>query len=401
MTWRGWFVLAAVIVVGALAVSVGSGVGVADRHGGWIEVVEAPFVRRIHASGELRSANTAVIGCPPIRGMWNFTITWMAAEGKEVAEGQPVLSFDGQRLSERLQLVRSRLDTARSELKRTKIQQKTQSENLLLEQAVSHARSSRIDQKLSVPGTLQARIELEKLELDREFAEEELRLIVLRIETQEANRESMVGSAGNRVAEYEREIRQLEEDLARLTVTALRTGFVVHAKNWGGKKSRVGETVWSGASILEIANLSSMEVAAHVAERDARYVEQGQRVEVRLDASPDRVFEGEIVRLGKLFRAKSADVPTMVFDVVILVDEPDPELMRPGMAAGVEIMAPDKRPVIQVPESAVEIVDGMPAMLVERDGARRTIPVTLGSRWEGQVIVTEGLVVGDRVKVGS
>ena len=302
---------------------------------------------------------------------------------------------------ERLQLVSSRLDTSRSELERTRIQQATQLENLILEQAESRARFSRVKQKLSVPDTLQARIELEKLELDREFAEEELRLIALRIETQEENRESMIRSAESRVAEYERETRQLEESIAGLTVVAPRAGFVVHVEDWGGKKPKVGENVWGGRSILEIADLSSMEVAAQVAERDARYVSQGQRVEVRLDASPDRVFEGRIVGLGKLFRAKSAEIPTMVFDVVIEVDEPDPELMRPGMAAGVEIMAPDETPVIQVPESAVEIVDGAPSLRVERGGTRQTIPITLGPRWEGQVVVTDGLQPGDRVRVKS
>lgn len=399
MTARGWLILSAVVAVGALAVSIESRDGIDDDR--WIEVTEAPFVRRIHAAGELRSADTVVVGCPPVQGMWNFTITWLETEGKEVAEGQRILSFDGQRLRERLQLVRSRLDTARSELVRTKIQQETRHEDLLLEQAESLARFSRINQKLSVPDRFQARIELAKFELDREFTEEELRLIALRIETQETNRESMVRSAENRVAEYERKVRQLETSLAALTVTAQRAGFVVHVENWGGKKPKVGETIWSGASILEIADLSSMEVFAHVAERDARYVEAGQRVEVRLDASPDRVFEGEIVQLGKLFRTKSADVPTIVFDVVILVDDPDPELMRPGMSAGVEIMAPDKRAVIQVPEAAVEIVDGAPVLRIERDGARRTIPVTLGLRWEGNVIVTEGLVAGDHVKVRS
>jgi len=399
MTTRAWLILLAVVSVGALAVSIESMVGVDD--GRWIEVTEAPFVRRIHAAGELRSADTVVVGCPPVRGMWNFTITWLETEGKEVAQGQRILSFDGQRLSERLQLVRSRLDTARSELIRTKIEQETQHEDLLLEQAESRSRFSRINRKLSVPDTFQARIEFEKLELDREFAEEELRLIVLRIETQEANRESMVRSAENRVVEYKREIRQMEENLESLTVTAKRAGFVVHIENWDGKKSKVGETVWSGAAILEIADLSTMEVSAQVAERDARYVEERQRVEVRLDASPDRVFEGEIVQLGKLFRTKSVDVPTIVFDVGILIDEPDPELMRPGMAAGVEIMALDKRAVIQVPETALEIVDGAPVLRIERDGARRTIPVTLGLRWEGRVIVTEGLVAGDRVKVRS
>ena len=95
MTARGWLILSAVVAVGALAVSIESRDGIDDDR--WIEVTEAPFVRRIHAAGELRSADTVVVGCPPVQGMWNFTITWLETEGKEVAEGQRILSFDGQR----------------------------------------------------------------------------------------------------------------------------------------------------------------------------------------------------------------------------------------------------------------------------------------------------------------
>ena len=138
---------------------------------------------------------------------------------------------------------------------------------------------------------------------------------------------------------------------------------------------------------------------AEVAERDAQYVEEGQRVEIRLDANPDRVFTGRIRQLGKLFHTKSAEVPTMVFDALISIDEPDPELMRPGMAASVEILAPVDEPVIQIPESAVRVTDAGPTVEVERNGSTSRIAVTLGPRWEGQVIVTEGLEEGDLVRV--
>ena len=104
-------------------------------------------------------------------------------------------------------------------------------------------------------------------------------------------------------------------------------------------------------------------------------------------------------QLGKLFHTKSADVPTMVFDALIAIDEPDTELMRPGMAASVEILAPVDEPVIQIPESAVTVTEAGPTVWVERDGSSERVAVVLGPRWEGRVVVTEGLEEGDLVKV--
>lgn len=364
-----------------------------------LEVRRETFVRRVPASGELHSANNAAIGCPQIRRMWNFTITWLANEGIEVAEGQPVLEFDAQQLNERLQVYRSRLDTARSQLDRTILEQQEKMESLELERAEVLARKARVEQQLAVPATMQARLELEKQRLDHELSLEEIRLIDLRIGAQRSHREESIRAAENKVAWLERDVEQLVKYIDAMKVKAPRTGFVVHVEDWSGNKPKIGESVWAGRSLLQIADLSEMEVRAEVAERDAQYVQPGQRVEIRLDANPDRVFTGEIRQLGKLFHTKSADVPTMIFDVLVSIDEPDTELMRPGMAAGVEILAPSEQPMIQIPESAIHVTESGPTVEVERDGTPRRVTVTLGPRWEENVVVTEGLKEGDLLKV--
>ena len=399
MKWR-WPIIVLATAVGFVAISYGAGI-FRDQPLEWIDIVEEPFIRRIDASGELRSSNNAVVGCPSIPGEWNFNLTWLADEGSQVQPGQPVARFDGQRLQDRLQIVQTKLETARTELERTRLTQQSRLEQLILEQAEARARHSRLEQKLAVPDTLQARSDLEKLRLDREFGELELQLIEMRIETQRGNREASIGSAEYRVSEYEREISQLESNIAALNVTALRAGFVVHSAGWNGEKPKVGETVWAGRSIIEIADLSQMEVIAEVAERDARHVREGQRVEVRLDATPDRIFTGEIQTLGRLFRAKSPTVPTMIFEVTIMIDEPDADLMRPGMAAGVEILAASEESTIHVPESAIRILDNRPVLRVRRAGKTTDVSVVLGPRWQGRVIVEEGLSAGDKVEVST
>jgi len=397
---KRWIVGIAVVAGIALAAVLATGLTRSEERGR-IEIVREPFVRRVPASGELHSANNASIGCPTISRMWNFTITWMADEGNEVARGEPVLSFDAQQLTERLQVYTSRLGTARSQLERTILQQEQKLEALQLERAEILARKSKVEQNLAVPEGMQARLELEKTRLDHELALEEVRLIDQRIEAQRGHREGSIRSARNRVEWLEHDVEQLRKYIDAMNVKAPRDGFVVHVEGWDGNKPKVGESVWAGRSLLQLADLSEMEVRAEVAERDAQYVHEGQRVEVRLDAAPDRVFTGVIRQLGKLFHTKSSEVPTMVFDALISVDEPDTELMRPGMAASVEILAPVDEPVIQIPESAITVTDAGPTVEVERNGSARRVAVALGPRWEGRVVVTEGLEEGDVVRVGD
>lgn len=366
----------------------------------WETVVEEPFVRRIPAGGELRSADSAQVGCPPIQRKWEFRIKFIADEGKEVRAGEPVVGFDAKDLDEKLQVARSQLNTAQSRLEQTRFQQREQREALVLERAEALANAARIAQKLEVPENLEARNELAKLRLDMKLADDTVRLVEQRIEATQDNERALIRTAENRVAKYEREIAEIEAGIAAHTVVAPRDGFVVHQTNWQGEKPKIGESMWIGRQILEIADLGRMEMVSEVAEPDARWVAAGQRVEVRLDASPERVFEGEIRELGRLFRVKSAEVPKMVFDVTILLDEPDPELMRPGMAASVEILAPTEESLIQIPESAVRLEGSGPVVTVRRaSGNIETVPVRLGERWEGRVVVLEGLTPGDSISI--
>ena len=393
-----WVVpIAGVLALASVGIALGGWLdGDTER---WEAVVDEPFVRRIPAGGELRSADSVQVGCPPIPRKWEFRVKFLAPEGSEVRAGQPVLGFDAKDLDEQLQLARSQLSTAQSRLEQTRFQQREQREGLMLERAEALATAARLGQKLEVPANLEAHNELAKLRLDKGLADDTVRLVERRIEATRDNEQALIATAENRVAKWEREIAEIETGIAAHTVPAPRGGFVVHQADWRGTKLKVGESMWVGRKALEIADLSRMEIVAEVAEQDARWVAAGQRVEVRLDASPERVFSGEIRELGRLFRVKSAEVPKMIFDVTILLDEPDPELMRPGMAVSVEILAPTQESVIQIPETAVRVEANGPVVTVRRGSSLETVRVRLGSRWEGRVVVLEGLEPGDRIAV--
>lgn len=396
---RRWIIVGVVLLASVLLAWSARG-RIFETGSSWSEVRSAVFERRVKASGELRSANSVTVGCPSVQYMWEYTITSLVDEGKRVKPGDPLISFDGRKLRERLEVKSSQLETARKELEKTRLDMQDKLEALILEGVELKAQKARLARELNVPENLKSRLELEKAKLDAELAEKELSLAHERVAVQRKNMEIRIRAAEGKVADLEQSVSTIQQNLVKLNVTASRQGYVVHLENWNGEKPKAGESVWQGMPLLEIADLSSMEVAAEVAEPDAGYVEQGQAVEVRLDAAPERLFKGRIERLGLLFRTKSKDVPSKVFDAMIAIDDPDPELMRPGMAVSVEIIAPSKGPVIQIPEDAL-VYDGQgPKVEVRRrGGAVETARVALGSRWNGRVIVREGLEPGDRVRL--
>ena len=367
----------------------------------WEEVRSEPFLRRIGARGEVRSADAIIAGCPKIAETWEFTITFIADEGRQVAVGERLLAFDDRKLRERLEVRSSELDKARTELEKERLKLEDEYDARVLALAEARAEQARVERELDVPVVLRAGLEIEKLKIDSRLAARRLDLARRALELQRKVKELRLSVAEQEIRELEQEVTRIRRDLSRMRVTAKRAGYVVHVADWRGEKPEVGQSVWRGRPLLEVADLSRMQVSAEVAEADAAFVREGQRVEIRLDAAPDRLFPGRIRRLGRLFRTRSNDVPTKVFDAIVDIESPDEELMRPGMATSVEILAVTPGPVIHVPEAAVTVDAGIHRVVVRRQGRPRPEPVRveLGGRWNGRVIVTSGLRPGDLVRV--
>ncbi len=107
MSRRSWFALVGLVGLFGAAWSVKAAIFERDER--WVVVEATQFMRRIAASGELRSANAVSIGPPQIRRMWRFTVSRMAPEGKAIDKGAPIVSFDTRSLDEKLELRRSEL----------------------------------------------------------------------------------------------------------------------------------------------------------------------------------------------------------------------------------------------------------------------------------------------------
>ena len=92
-----------------------------------------------------------------------------------------------------------------------------------------------------------------------------------------------------------------------------------------------------------------MEVQADVDEADIGQVKQGQRVEFKVDAFPDQVFEGTVTEV-RLEPTVTNNVVT--YTIVINAPNPDYKLM-PGMTAETEIFVLEKKDLLVVPSKAL------------------------------------------------
>ncbi len=364
-----------------------------------VKAVRGPFDIKIHATGQLQSAASYYIGCPSVERMWQYTISFLAPEGKPVGEGDPILTFDSRELMQRLQLKQAELDTGMKELARMKLQEKQTQEDFVLQQEEAKVNAQKARQKADVPQGLTSENEYKKLKMELELAGLQEKLAESRVANQDSGMKTRFHVQESKVAKLKDEVERLNRDIQSLNCLAPKPGIVVYTPDWDGKKKAVGDTCWMGEKILELPDLSRMQMKAVILESQAGRIREGQKADVRLDANPDRVYKGTVLSLGRIFRVKSDSQPAIVFDAVIDLAESDPQLMRPGMAAGVDITISSKENALQVAEAALVYHEGGISVRKKGRFGDDLVPVTIGARSAGVVEVLSGLGEGDEVVI--
>jgi HlyD family secretion protein len=154
-------------------------------------------------------------------------------------------------------------------------------------------------------------------------------------------------SAEARLSQAEAQLNSAKVDLARTVILSPIDGVVIN------RAVNVGQTVaasYQAPILFQIANdLSKMQVQCNVDETDIGKVVQGQSVEFKVSAYPNKTFSGGKVIQKRLLSINTANVIT--YPVIIHVDNSDGTLM-PGMTATVTIITDEAKNVLLVPTPA-------------------------------------------------
>ena len=159
---------------------------------------------------------------------------------------------------------------------------------------------------------------------------------------------------------------------------------------------QVGERVSVDARLLEIVDLSKLELEAAIAPEDVVALEVGRTATLQVDGLPQPVA-AKVARINPSAQVGSRSV------MVYLAVEPQPAL-RQGLFAKGRIATSAKK-ALAVPLTAVRTDQALPYVLQVLDDKAQLRSVQLGQRGEvdGQpwVEITSGLSDGARVLAGS
>lgn len=184
------------------------------------------------------------------------------------------------------------------------------------------------------------------------------------------------------------EIARLDVALRNSRVRAPFSGTVV------AKHCELGEWVEAGGAVVELVDLSQLEVLVAVPERHYSAATKGASASVRIDALPGLEVSGQVVAV-----IPRADPSSRAFPVKIAIDNSSGQIGA-GMSAVVELTAVAQHAAILVPKDAL-LGEGQQRQLfrVEETAegtVAEAVEVELGSG-SGPWIEVFGLTAGDRV----
>ena len=151
-------------------------------------------------------------------------------------------------------------------------------------------------------------------------------------------------------------------------------GLITQLNKEKGERAVPGMMTNPEATIMIIADLSTIQAQLKVDETDIVNLSLGDVATIKVDALPDVVFEGEVTEIGNSpISSTSSSQEAKDFKVIVTVKQPS-SLLRPGMSCTGEITTDTKHNVIAIPIQALTVRE----VKVDKDG--KYIPPDLSKK---------------------
>jgi len=149
----------------------------------------------------------------------------------------------------------------------------------------------------------------------------------------------------------------------------------------------------AGVAIVDIADVTQMQVLVNLDETDIAQIKVGQPVDITIDAYPDDKFQGTVAKI-----APQAVVDQNVTTVPVTVDvAPTGRVLKPAMNAICNFVIERKDNVLVVPSEAVKETGQGTTVSILENGKQVTRTVTVGLAGNDSSEITSGLGEGEEV----
>ena len=172
-----------------------------------------------------------------------------------------------------------------------------------------------------------------------------------------ASAEAAVSASQGRIEQARATLEGARDTLAKTTVVAPMTGTITAKRVEEGEVAVVGVLNQPGTILLTISDMSVVETEMEVDETSIPSVKVGQEARVRIDAYPNRTFEGLVTEVGNSPIVNTGNQAVAIkFKVKVQIKDP-PEGIKPGLSVQADILTGFRPQALVIPIQALVVRD--------------------------------------------
>lgn len=232
-------------------------------------------------------------------------------------------------------------------------------------------------------------------------SERELERVKARAKSELASAEAELES--NRTAlELEKErFENIEKQIKKTIIKAPQSGMVIYYKSdrpWRKTEEiKAGTTVRFRQTLIQLPDLTQMEVITKLHESVVKQVTVGAKAFVTADAWQDQGLTGRVSKIAVMPESNSWFTPSVKSYATNVALDHTIEGLKPGMSASVEIVVSERNNILQIPISSVYMEEGNSIVYIMTSRGPTIRRVKTGLSNDRFIEILSGLVENDIV----
>lgn len=365
-----------------------------------ITVVSDKVLFEIHAQGELEAVKSTPITAPATSRRPQ-TLAWIMPQFSEVKAGEVVARFDGSNFQievdetnfEIQKLMYSMLAKER-EIDNNKFSFGAEAQ--VIDYEYDLAKQFNIDDPL-----LYTKIEMIEAGDNEEFLKakaDHIGKVEDNFEEKSLTEKAVLESSKQVQVD---KLEMNNASLSALEMIAPHDGLFVLEPSWDGSLPEPGKSVFPGAKLASLPDLSQMQAKVYVPEVEAIGVKEGVVVEVKLHAFPDNTYQGTISSVSQTSQPKERDNPVKYFTVLVALDANNTEQLKPGQRLAASFRVVEQDEGLVVPIQTVFREQGSTWVYLQNGNDFKQQPITTGFCSSSLCTIKTGLNDGDVIALSE
>jgi hypothetical protein len=386
----------AILIIGYFALS-------GSRKGDAVDIMatvkRGTFKVEIETTGELEAKNSIKIQAPTRLREYrvnNLTIQNIVIEGTVVEKGDWIATIDrsefqGRIKDKEIELEKAQATFVQTQLDTTLQMRQARDELINLRYNVEEMKIVLEQSKFEPPATIkQNEINLEKAQRALSQAQENYKI------RKRQNIEKM-RTVNAELRKVQNEYNGMMELNSSFNIVAPEPGMVIYRKGWDNKPIKAGSQIstWDPV-VATLPDLTTMMSKTYVNEVDVRKVKPGQKVDIGLDAYPDKKLTGVVTNVANVGEQRP-NSDAKVFQVDVEIYGTDPSL-RPAMTTSNKIITMTIDSVLYIPLECLHSLADTITYVFKREGINTVKQeIMLGETNANDAVILAGLSDGDRL----